>query len=287
MSFRFWMFATAIGLILSASSGQAQVQTDTGQNGSKSQEQATNDLPFRIPVQIIEDNEAFEARERSEAEARQHEKDDLAAQQGMNAATQAMNVATQRMALHSLLSTIFVGVGTGLLIWTLCLTRQANRSARKAVDVTRVIGEKQVRAYLTILNVRMTPDKKYGGFSPVISCTIRNSGNSPAKDVLVGYRDRKATDGNMKFSTVPDIEPGGSEDAYALFLEIADVYFVDDDGRAQWSVVAEIVFTDVFEEDRAETFLLAATADLPVIFDKEVEFWRHSGGRIPTKKPNH
>ncbi|MBB93073.1 MAG: hypothetical protein CML68_00490 [Rhodobacteraceae bacterium] len=67
----------------------------------------------------------------------------------MNAATQEMNEATQRMALYSLISTVLVGLGTGLLIWTLALTRQANSAARGAVEVTRMIGEAQVRGYLS------------------------------------------------------------------------------------------------------------------------------------------
>ena len=82
-----------------------------------------------LPIEIVESQAAAEARERHEAEARQRDIADLAAQQGMNAATQAMNAATQRMAEYAFWSTFLVAVGTAAVVWSLILMRQANGAA--------------------------------------------------------------------------------------------------------------------------------------------------------------
>ena len=101
----------------------------------------------------------------------------------MNAATEAINRATQRMAKYAFWSTVFVGVGTVLLIWTLWLTRQANKAARDAVSVTREIGKKQLRAYLVLESM----PEWVGGFSghPLggvnLGMRISNRGQTPAK----------------------------------------------------------------------------------------------------------
>lgn len=149
MPFGARLFIFAFGLVLIPALGQAQQEGEARQYRAAEQQDAPNKQPLGFPVRIIEDNETAKARQRSEYESSQREKDDLVAQKGMNAATQEMNEATQRMALYSLISTVLVGLGTGLLIWTLALTRQANSAARGAVEVTRMIGEAQVRGYLS------------------------------------------------------------------------------------------------------------------------------------------
>ncbi len=138
----------AIGLIVLPCLGQAQEEAQGEQGQATTQQQPAPTLPIPLLVDIIEDEAEAEARKYREAEARQNQKDDLVAQQGMDRATQAINEATQRMALYSLISTGFVGIGTGLLIVTLWLTRQANRAAQEAVEVTRDIGQRQIRAYM-------------------------------------------------------------------------------------------------------------------------------------------
>jgi hypothetical protein len=150
MSFRTWMFAVAIGLI--AGLLQAQEQAESAQDDPAAQQEATQSLPIPLPVQIIEDDESANARQRREAETDQRDKDDLVAQQGMNAATQAMNEATQSMKRAAWWSVVIVGIGTFLLVWTLCLTRSANKAAQDAVSVTRQIGEAQVRGYLALID---------------------------------------------------------------------------------------------------------------------------------------
>ncbi len=138
----YWYVILALGLNVACGLGQAQEQTDGGESAAPTQEQPPPSLPLPFPVEIVEDYESAEARKRREAEAVQREKDDLVAQQGMNSATQAMNDATQKTAFYS-------------LIWTLFLTRQANKAARDAVVITQKVGERQVRAYVNFQYIRL------------------------------------------------------------------------------------------------------------------------------------
>lgn len=147
MPFRSWMYVFTLGIAL-ATSGQAQEQTEGPQGEASQKNEPSYETPLPFPVEIIEDQSASEARQRHEEESRQREIDDLIAQKGMNEATRAIKDATVDMRDYALYSTLLVGFGTFLLIVTLWLTRQANRAAREAVDVTRVIGEAQTRGYL-------------------------------------------------------------------------------------------------------------------------------------------
>lgn len=122
MSRIYWIFTSAIVLTLLSPLGQAQENAQSGQGQTTQEQKPTQTLPIPLPVDIVVDKASADARKRHEAVTRQHEIDDLAAQQGMNLATQAMNEATQRMAFYSLISTFFVGIGTILLFYTLWLT---------------------------------------------------------------------------------------------------------------------------------------------------------------------
>ena len=130
-----WGILFALGLVWAASLGQAQEQAQTPQETPATEQEPPQALPIPLPVDIVEDQAAADARERREAEAEQREIEDLIAQQGMNAGTQAINEATQRTADYAFWSTVFVGIGTILLIATLVLTLQANWAAQKAVTV--------------------------------------------------------------------------------------------------------------------------------------------------------
>ena len=200
MPIRYWIAAVAFGLIGFVQSGQAQEEADNEQVEARQQEQPAQSYPLPFPIEIIEDQAESDARERREAEALQREIDDLIAQQGMNAATQAMNDATQRMALYNLISTVLVGVGTVLLIVTLYLTRQANMSAQKAVEVTREVGEAQTRAYLGVADVSadLQGNDEFG-WRVQILIDIKNGGQTPAKniDVAVVVRQLYAADTDL------------------------------------------------------------------------------------------
>lgn len=181
MSRIYWIFTSAIVLTLLSPQGQAQEKAQNSQRQTTQEQKPTQTLPIPLPVDIVVDKASADARERREAETRQHEIDDLAAQQGMNLATQAMNEATQRMAFYSLISTFFVGIGTILLFYTLWLTRQANRVAQSAVDVTDVIGKRQLRAYISVLPLNVTGVNV--GEVPKAEFQISNDGQTPAYKV--------------------------------------------------------------------------------------------------------
>lgn len=176
----YWIAAIAFGLTVFATLGQAQEQAHESER--EAQQVQPQSLSTPLPVIVIEDQGATKARERQEAESRQREIEDLLAQQGMDRATRAMNEATQDMRDYALYSTIFVGVGTALLLITLGLTYQANRAAIKAVEVTDNVGRLQVRAYIShcttgiytvldddtnaLLQISFIPDVQNTGQSP-------------------------------------------------------------------------------------------------------------------------
>ena len=169
-----WHIVLAIGLIVLPCLGQAQEEAQGEQGQTATQQQPAQTLPIPLLVDIIEDEAEAEARKNREAEARRNQKDDLVAQQGMNAATQAMNRATQRMAKYAFWSTWIVAFGTFLLAATLYQTRRAAISAKDMVDEakrttdaanqtisdTREMSERELRAYVnfplikTITNTR-------------------------------------------------------------------------------------------------------------------------------------
>lgn len=188
----YWIAALALGLIVFAPLGQAQEQAGKPDREA-SQQNTPQILPVPVPVQIIEDNKTAQARQRHEAEAAQREKEDLVAQKGMNAATQAMNSATQRMACYALWSTILIGIGTALLVWTLFLTRQANRATVEAVEVTDKIGKRQLRAYVDAVSANIEfrePGPFYEIPAPSeyeihASGVIKNTGQTPARNLEV------------------------------------------------------------------------------------------------------
>lgn len=177
-----WIIAVVIGLAFSQSL-QAQEQTSPTEDRAIHLQELLDQKPSGIPIRIIEDSDARDARERSDREREQREKADLEAQQGMNAATKAMNDATQSIEWATWLSTFFVAVGTALLVWTLILTRQANKSAQTAVEITRDIGRLQTRAYLDICDAKVTNLKV--GHVPTIQIAIKNCGQSPARNLRV------------------------------------------------------------------------------------------------------
>lgn len=182
MSRRFWFSAFALGLILFTALGQTQEKAQDEQGQIQAEQRPAQTLPIPLPVDVIEDEATAEARKRREAEARQREIDNLIAQQGIDKATQAMNEATHQMADYAKYSTWLVGIGTVLLFVTLWLTRQANRAAQAAVDVTRELGQAQVRAYVSWHRAKIHHSTDALGLLAAIDFipVIKNTGQSPA-----------------------------------------------------------------------------------------------------------
>jgi hypothetical protein len=176
-----WIIAVVVELTLTGSA-HAQGEQEQSRSVTPTQQFDSDSTVFSIPVQLIESYEAASSRRREEAERIQREEDSLIAQQSMNTATQAMNEASQSMKLSAWVSNALVGVGTGLLIWTLWLTRSANQAAREAVTVTRQIGQAQVRAYMYVQVVEIGWNEQKTEILSV-SFVIANSGASPAENV--------------------------------------------------------------------------------------------------------
>ncbi|ODS01639.1 hypothetical protein AUC69_05030 [Methyloceanibacter superfactus] len=200
MSRRYRITALALGLIFLAGLGKAQEQAQDEQGQVQTEQKPAQTLPIPLPVDIIEDEATANSRKSREAESRQHEIDDLAAQQGMNAATQAMNEATQRMADYSLYSTVLVGVGTILLFVTLWLTRQANRAAIAAATHAETANEiirAGQRPWLSIETPKISnvieankeansqSDLPYRQYAFRLSVRVANSGTMPARNVNI------------------------------------------------------------------------------------------------------
>ena len=175
MPFRTWCLAIALGLI----SASLQAQEQAGGPRERASGQQDISQPFGLPVRIVEDKEAAEATERREEEAAEREKQDLVAQKSMDAAAHSAKRAAW-------LSAALVAIGTGLLVWTLALTREANRAAQEAVAVTRDIGERQVRAYVGIHEVKagfLSNEEFPEQYRFMI--ILKNTGGSPATKVRV------------------------------------------------------------------------------------------------------
>lgn len=172
---RYRVTAIALGLICLPILGQAQEEAGDEKGQASQQEQPAKPYPLPFPVEIVEDQTEADARKRREAESRQNEIDDLAAQQGMNEATRAMNDATQEMRDYAYVQTWLVGIGSVLLFATLYYAREAN-------GVSREIGQKQVRAYLADDGVRIhwSGDKLGEPRIENIEVSIKNTGQSPA-----------------------------------------------------------------------------------------------------------
>lgn len=190
---RYGVLVLAFGLMISALSGQAQEQNEEPQGAATEEQSQPQILPLPLPVEIIESDAAADARQRSEDEAKDREIRDLVAQEGMNAATQSIEAATKDMRDYALYSTLAVWVGTILLFYTLWLTRQANRAAQDAVNVTRDMGQAQIRAYVHLSRIDVegqsettTVDLNSAAWSFI--AVFQNYGSTPAIDIAQQVR---------------------------------------------------------------------------------------------------
>jgi len=196
MSRGYWV--AGLTLILACLVGpQGHTQDDANSQQREASDEATpnGSVQAPIPIQIVESDEITKARQRSEAISQENEKNDLIAQERMADAAEAMNRATQSMMWTALLSVIFVGVGTILLIWTLCETR-------KMTYITSDIGQKQTRPYLVATGVQNDlQDDCYRGF-----LKIKNFGHSPAVTESFSFKTFQGThpERDVAFQQIPN-----------------------------------------------------------------------------------
>jgi hypothetical protein len=71
-----------------------------------------------------------------------------------------------------------------VVIWrTLLASEAATRAAVEAVEVTRVMGERQLRAYLTVRSLLITGIAV--GQAPELKWQLENTGMTPARNVRI------------------------------------------------------------------------------------------------------
>ena len=133
--------------------------------------QSGNGKPKPLAVAIVESPEQAKADERREAEGKRHDASDLDAQ------IRAANAAEEQI-LPAWLAALLSFAGTGLIVWTLYLTRKANEIAKE--------GQ---RAWLSIspkLKLPLEPYQAQAGaaYRVEVSANIKNYGSSPGLQVF-------------------------------------------------------------------------------------------------------
>lgn len=216
MSFRTWLYVFAFGIALAASvaaqvgdtSIEQQPVAETGQgdgsdeNDEATQPDVTNSPDILTAIEGIESaiRDLIAEEDQIEAERqRQNESRDLNAQEAMAKWARWMFWATIGTALVTLVGLILIGFTLRYTRkaaeHTEGMLRQAERAtiaAESAVEATRDIGEKQVRAYLHVTNVGFSLGEKTGEVG--VRLTVANAGQSPAvaaKGLVVFEGDRK------------------------------------------------------------------------------------------------
>ncbi len=245
--------------MLPASLGEAQEQAPEAQQQTANQQEEAQPLPIPFPVEIVEDQAAADARQRSEDEARQREIEDLVAQQGMNAATQSIDAATQDMRDYAYASTLLVAAGTVLLIITLVLTRQANAAALKSVEITEKMGRLQTQAYISFSGVNLHYGLREDGTPEtlILRPQFTNTGNSPGT-IVFGFChvqffpdlhtpiDYRVTGNRWNLMNLV-VGPGEGRRMDSPVLPIDLIMERLREGKVL-SIIGRIEFTDVFED---------------------------------------
>jgi hypothetical protein len=138
-------------LVFSASLASAQPPKDKGVAAPpppvKSEANKSGDQSYRptlqspLPVRIIQGADEAEDAKTHETKSDNHDAEDLKAQQ--KAAD-----AAEKQILPSWLGAILSFLGTVLIVWSLCESRQANRIARAALEQSERFTRTELRAYV-------------------------------------------------------------------------------------------------------------------------------------------
>jgi hypothetical protein len=83
---------------------------------------------------------------------------------------------------------VLTGLGLLYVWYNLQISREGVKTALQANEVNREVGEAQARAYLTVTKTEIWYDPK--SLKPYLTFHIRNSGQSPAFNLLVAYKVR-------------------------------------------------------------------------------------------------
>lgn len=130
-------------------------------------------------VRIIESPEESEAAAEREAKSDEHDAEDLAAQQKAADAAQIAAAAAKRQVEAAYVGIVLSGLGTGLLVWTLYLTREAN-------SISRDVYFADQRPWVAVdINVSGPIRIDRNGLSIRLDIELRNTGRTPALTTYV------------------------------------------------------------------------------------------------------
>lgn len=276
-----WRHITfALCLALLACFGYSQEQPQGAQEVTELEVSAPEQLSSPPSVVSVQPEASTVLPASGEEEGWQHNERDLLAQERMAKAAEWMNYA-------SWVSAFLVLVGTGALIWTLFETRQVTR-------VTRDIGEKQVRSYLSIEKSRFAITKEGNVWAFLV---VKNYGQSPAlitevtarlwpntfdavdPTAFVSHSDLRpnvsiAANGEQSFGLFWNIEnfPEKSKD---IFLNLHDIAVITVEGSVQWK--------DVFQT--FDTITFRSSSLNPIEYFKGESSHKRSGDLNPLGKP--
>ncbi len=157
------------------------------------------------------------------------------------------------MMIISGLTFLVTGLGIVWIKETLVETRRAVNSADDAVEVTREVGRAQTRAYLSVHKASYFRNGKPGkeGHN-YVRLTIKNSGNSPARNVKVratGISIEGNVDGVVKTPTDPK--------------RVGDIASGDD-------IFVDILFAKPFEAKEYTSFSVQFVVSNETVFEDDV-----------------
>jgi hypothetical protein len=187
MSFRTWLYVFAIiGLTLPANYALAQSASENeprqeeraadAQQDNQEEQQPTIDLTTALNDIESAIRDLIEEEDKIAIDAQEsREKRGLNAQEAMAEWAKLMFFATFSTVLLTFVALVYIR-------WTLIETKNAVRAADKTVLATREIGQKQVRAYLSVSDVKMEWGNENRTLTR-ISFIVENTGSSPARDV--------------------------------------------------------------------------------------------------------
>lgn len=233
--------------------------------------------PPSVPVIVIETPEQAVTRDAAEKKSQEHDAKDLEAQINAANASDRGATAAEWQIVPTWLGAVLSFVGTCLILWTLLLTRQANQ-------ISREIGEAQVRAYLSIETPRLIGDVGLPDGSSRIrgGCNVKNIGNSPAKEFIstaqiipIGFDfgpissavSNKTLLGAQSETGVPVIPDDANK--------IADWILSNKGKRVQFNIIVTISYRTVFmtKGDPAITITEAFKVETGIIEDRLIGLW--------------
>lgn len=169
------------------------------------------------------------------------------------------------------LMTMFSVVASVLLWRTLTATQGIARDTRK-------IGEAQVRAYLTVDKVVVTVKIDPKGVKWKFAISVRNSGQSPAREVMVWARSPQFNGYVPKPDRVPDLASGGEGEGIVYGFTVTDDLKFDDVDQTtvHFALTVGVEFFDVFEmRDKYALEGELWLGFIPVVDGESIEMKKH------------